>query len=616
MKQTARPVKAVQKAGFHILIGLTCLLCWVYLQQNLAVALLAGVFSFLLFWKTLPELANLHWPSDRARVIISAALAALFCLMMPISWFYRGNPLYQPLNQLHLPYRVKFLAGVFGNTASLLLIWCLCFLAFFSLWKILKGLQFYRPNRSYSWNSHLKIILLYALPGLLVWFLFLYAYWPGIFSSDSYDVWLQLSGVWQLTDWFPVTYTLFSRALTRIWYNPAVLSIAQIILMAVLWGNAMRLFEQHGLPRKVLLPLSVVFALLPFNPILLVTVWKDIPYAILNFFLVYLLGIIWLTGGEWLRKRGNQVVLGIAVALPFLFRHNGVLILILVPLALLLIFPVRWKSSIVAIAVALVLVLGLRNGIAFGLLKAVPNYESVMYVVPVQHISAVMNQVENAATPQQVEILERVAPISIWQSAYNSYDADTMNKAWGAVNDPEIYQKIGQNKNGLMAVFLDFTLKYPAIVASSEVKLTSILWEFNSPIPYLDRKLDFLLTSVPPFDILDARMFAHPRQNSPLKNALDQYLSLSNRNLFLYAILWKGGVALFLTISCAAIFSKIKGRGFLLLCVPTFANVLSLAVSIPVPNFRYVYPYVICTFLIVLFGLLPNATPSSEKASK
>ena len=66
----------------------------------------------------------------------------------------------------------------------------------------------------------------------------------------------------------------------------------QVGSLAVAWGWAMAFFEVRGISRRTLFIASVVFALLPFNGILLVTLWKDIPYTITNFILVFLLGFI------------------------------------------------------------------------------------------------------------------------------------------------------------------------------------------------------------------------------------------------------------------------------------------------------------------------------------
>lgn len=99
-------------------------------------------------------------------------------------------------------------------------------------------------------------------------------------------------------------------------------------------------------------------------------------------------------------------------------------------------------------------------------------------------------------------------------------------------------------------------------------------------------------------------MFAQPRLGSPVKQALDAYLNFSTSSPILHSIFWKGGLYLFLTLTMTGVFTLLRSRQFILLAIPTLINCLSLAISIPVQNFRYVYPFMPAAILIVLFGLL------------
>lgn len=599
-------------APIQILIGLFCLFCWWIYLPNQWIGMLAGALvSFGLIRLILPSLIEVDWRTNRKIFFVALGLSALLILMMPVDWFYTKRLFFEGLKPWHVPYRYRVVADIAANTAGLLFAAGMAFILMLKFWLRLKQTGLETPTRTGDWRRNLTTVLLYALPGLLVWNIFLYAYWPGILTPDSYATWLQITGH-GFDDWVPVSFTLLVWLLTRLWYTPAIVCLFLICTLSLFWGGCMTFFENQGLPRKHLFPLSIGFALLPSNPIMLITIWKDIPYTIVNLALVYLLGLIWLSQGEWLRYRRNQVLLGIVLALPFLFRHNGLLILGLVPLVLLISYWNRWKTILLSTVLAVVIVVVLRDGLELGLLQAKPNPASVMYVVPIQHISAVVHEIGAPYNAEQKEVLKKIAPIDAWRDSYNPLYADNLTKPWGVMNDPQVLDKITNNKEKLFAIFLNFTRRYPLIVLKSEINLTRLVWEITANDEYMNNNFDFVLTSTPADPPLDASLFMHPRLDSPSKEALDTYLRYSNTDRFLYAIFWKGGFYLFLTLMFTIVYILRHDGKFFLLAVPTLANAASLVISIPVQNFRYIYPIVGCTFLIALFGLLKPKTRSTQ----
>ena len=523
----------------------------------------------------------------------------------PGSFFNPGALVTALLFCLMLPPAVLRLANRAEKGLMLALIFGLAYVATLALWRVLGR---YAPEpTSQPDKARLRRVLAYALPCLLVWSIYLYAYWPGVMTSDSFDQWGQAHNLALLNDWHPVGHTLLIFLLTRLWDTPAVVMLAQTLAMALAWGWAMAFFDRQGVTRKVLLPLTLVFALLPYNGIMLVSLWKDIPYSVATLLLVFLLGRVAFSQGQWLESRGHAALLGVTLAAVALLRHNGLLVLA-VSLALLVAFYARrrhWRGVLLAGVTAAAGVLLIQNGIAFGLLKAAPNDPAVSYEVPIQHIGAVIHS-GAPYTPQEQAVLERIMPMQVWGKAYLRYSADSLSKTWGYQKDPQLLAKIDQNRGDLLRVFLALAARNPRIVLASELDLTSMVWRIIPPwnAEYRDYRYLFDLTSVTRAGQSVPAAMRQVNQGTALKTWLDNLLTDSTGSLILDLFLWEGGLYLFLSLVFGLYGLTRHGAAFLLLLAPSLANALSLALAMPGDNFRYVYPIVAPTALIALYAVV------------
>ena len=531
--------------------------------------------------------------------------ALLFCLMLPAQALTELDVLYRLARRVGLPPAALRVVNLGENALVLALAFGLAYLAALALWRTLERYTPAPPSQDAK--TGLRRVLVYALICLLAWSFYLYAYWPGVMTTDSFDQWDQAHNLALLYDWHPVGHTLLIFLLTRLWDSPAAVMLAQTLAMALAWGWAMAFFERQGVTRALLLPLTLVFALLPSNGAMLVSLWKDIPYAAATLLLVFLLGRVALSRGRWLESRGHAALLGAALAAAALLRHNGLLVSG-ASLALLLAFyarPGRWRGALLAGVVAVAGVLLVQNGIAFGLLNAKPNDPAVSYVVPIQHIGAVIHS-GASYTPEEQAVLKRIMPIDVWGKAYLRYSADSLSKPWGYQKDPQILEKIDQNRGDLLRVFLALAARNPRVVLASELDLTSMVWRILPPwnAEYRDYRYLFDLTSVERAGL--SVPAAMQQANTPLKASLDQLLTTSSSDLIPDLFLWEGGLYLFLSLVFGLYGLAHHGRAFLLALAPSLANALSLALAMPGDNFRFVYPIVVPTALIALFAVLPS----------
>ena len=191
--------------------------------------------------------------------------------------------------------------------------------AFFTLllllgsWKVAAKRN--RKSSRYAW-------LWYALPMILAWGFTLLVFWPGIMTNDSMALWRQnLSGVY--SDWQSALYALTLAGLMKIWYTPALVAILQIAILALMTAWGLKTLEEHGAPRLPLWIASFLFALSPLNNQYVITLWRDIPYAMAVMWLTILVMKIVFSKGKSSQGAG-WVWLGLAGFLIAILRQNGI----------------------------------------------------------------------------------------------------------------------------------------------------------------------------------------------------------------------------------------------------------------------------------------------------
>ena len=150
-------------------------------------------------------------------------------------------------------------------------------------------------------------------------------YWvllfPGVLSPDSMHAWGELQAS-NYTTLHSFTYTYLQKLLTYIWNYPAIISLIQSILYVTIIAMWMKLFQSYGYKLKPLWCVGLYLILFPINAITINSLWKDIPYLFAHLMsMYYSLKII--SDKNALDNPINTILLGIFIALPVAFRHNG-----------------------------------------------------------------------------------------------------------------------------------------------------------------------------------------------------------------------------------------------------------------------------------------------------
>ena len=438
------------------------------------------------------------------------------------------------------------------------------------------------------------------------------AYYPAILS---YDMNRQLNEAVKGYVWFYEYQPLAHTFLIRQFYllgirmgDPAKGMALFAILQSMLLAASISLVLYYVYNKTVKAPALfwlVCFALLPFNPVLAISMTKDI---IFTAFFVFILLII-----ERMVSKPSvllYVLFFITGIINILFRSNAMYAMIfLVPAFFMM--EKSLKRKIVMAGLAFIMVVsGMGSRVLIRkTMNAIPGPQIEMCSVPIMQMVRVVKYQEENLTPEQSEILHRYISDESW-GIYNAPIADSFksvaardrNAEWTQDHAKLLkdYIKIGiAYPNDYVDAFLGLTIGYWFTDDRSHAEMLGVgddtdlglLYTFNASV-----------TEAVPEGIAS---------KSYLPGVEKWYSHVINGNSYynwpIASQLMKPAVYFWLfVLSIFICIYKKKKEGIALFAYPVF-YMLTMLLG-PCVNFRYMYPFIVAVPMMLAFVLSDKKT--------
>lgn len=343
-----------QSPGYYFLVNLLFWILLFVLPSKLALSssqvlmllvltLLAGIWTSKAIDKSVGYFAIR--PGIKSNVLLSAIVlfASFACV---------GNTLFlspsEPFNLHNLGFFILF-AGWFYSVA----------LFFLQLTHALKNQlrQFSAEESTLQKSSNIQFWGLVFLILTTIWLVFLFAFYPAVLTSESLNVWAQSLKQIPLSGEHTVFYPLFIRGLMLAGKNPAIIALFQILLMAAVVSSFITFLARKGVPKKWLVLFTCAFALIPSNAIYVITIGREVLFAIVLLWLTYL--FVRLVSDSNYLKTSKWAIAGIIVALTTasLLRINGLVLYAVAGIGLLIQYiKFRNRSVLACLVVSAILI--------------------------------------------------------------------------------------------------------------------------------------------------------------------------------------------------------------------------------------------------------------------
>jgi len=456
-----------------------------------------------------------------------------------------------------------------------------------------------------GYGKGLKVFFISWAVIQICWIPAFLAYYPAIMSYDFHRQFGEaVKGYIWFYEYQPLAHTFLIRMfyllgtkLGNLAAGMAVFALLQsLILSASLSLCLSCVYRKMG--RAVYIIWLLMFAFLPFNPILAISMTKDILFA--AFFVLTVYSAMKMNEKPTVFIAAVFLVTGI---LNILFRNNA-------PYALLFLAPaflITGKGVKKKLVCALLTLVMVASGVACKntirtTMNAIPGSQTEMFSVPIVQMVRVIKYQENNLTPEQREILLKYIPDFIWGIYYPPIaDGPKSNVAmykedvW--LEDPvqllKDYVKIGAAyPNDYIDAFLALTAgywfiedrTYSDMLGFGDDTNMGMLYTFNNS--YNETCPD----GIPSHSYLPGllRMYSH------IVNGNSYYgwpvLTYLMRPAFYF---WIFVLALF-----AAVYKRSR-NSILVFAYPLF-YLMTMFLG-PCVNFRYMYPYIAVMPLLVSF---------------
>lgn len=455
--------------------------------------------------------------------------------------------------------------------------------------------------KALSW----KRVLLYAFPLILWWGVYLFVFYPGLMSSDSFDQWHQ-SSTGELNDHHPVSHTLTISLLRMIWDSPAVLPIFQILSLAIIAGVVLVLMEKNGANRKLLWVILVLYMLSPANSFFMITLWKDVLYSITFLAMFICFYQIILSNGEWLKNSRNIVLLVISALLMGLYRHNGSYTAWL-SLGLLAIFFPAGRKKTLMILLAVFALNWLITGPLYSQLNMKPKSVLPYISVPAHHIAAHLDA-NTPLTDDEKILLNELRPIKKnWE-----YTCEALTTIFWPQNGEWFNSKVLEDKEKLkdfLLLSIKLMRRAPTVDIRHTVCMTKIGWRILQPKnSYNTIETVPLYYQADGFSLIEENNagISHLVTSPEIEWELVKFYKVSKSKEWNW-LFWRPALYTYLFIlGVLKISTRKRKPEFWLLLIPLAVQIVLMLMLAPGQFVRMYYPVIIVSLLFTpyfLFGI-------------
>ncbi len=429
-------------------------------------------------------------------------------------------------------------------------------------------------SRSLAFARRNAVLLATLAAVLLIWGLYLAAYYPGIMSTDSINEWTQALS-FKLSDYSPAIYTLFLWAAGTLWRAPAVAATVQLVVSALSVAWLAAYLDRRGVARWVLALGLAIYLVLPIFGTFTVTLWHDIPYSLIVLWVTHAMYELYVTKGDWLRVRWRGWALGASLVLLPLFAHNGLSVVCGVLVGSWIVLR-RYRRAVGWIAAGVVVGFLSVEYLVYPVIGVQPLTKEFASEALLHQVSAAITQHGVQGLPSKdVAYLVRIMPLKDWTQKYNPYTPQFLvsQRFNPSFNETPIDQHFGE----FLSVWATLGMKYPGSYVMERVTENALVLDATgshrialSPLGVEKNSIGLRTTSLAP--ALRSELISIAKYTT-------------DKMLWLWRAFWVMWLLVALTI--AGYF--LRGRSILFAAIPWVFQVLGLAISIQGQSVRYYY---------------------------
>lgn len=433
----------------------------------------------------------------------------------------------------------------------------------------------------------------------------LLAYWPGIYSFDSWTCYDQaLNILEQRSDIHSFLYVCIIALCTKVSLNCALLVISMVLIFAGVFSSFMSYLYKYGVKKKYIIGVTVIFCIMPNNMYMLISVWKDVPFTIGLLSLTFALTKWAFEGDKVTCDRKWQIHTIVSLIAVACFRSNGMAVLfgLFLIIAIRAIREKKVKKEITIMMIAVAIVLLVKFPI-FSFLNVSGTPEGFASLPFVDAVWA--NAEAGIELPDEIrEAMKELIPYDDWENLYEP----------GHVNN-SIWDSDGFEKPPLKEAVCWYNwclIHSPKITVQARLIKTGFIWnyfcsgqeDFSYNCDFGEMQNERVLYELG----AEEWQWQHLEETYFLREWFQKYINFFDDK---FQFLYRGGFHLTLWLLLMVEYIAKKSPKNALVIVPIVINTAALFVGTCYSDYRYIWGMELLTWFFVL---IYTAIPKKVKA--
>lgn len=428
-------------------------------------------------------------------------------------------------------------------------------------------------------------------------------YFPATLSNDTIVV---IRGGMGVSGQHPWMYIALLRGLEKIvkFLGGAdnevfiILAILQIVLVSFSYSVCVTWLKRKGISNIPIYIIVGFFAICPILNLYMVTLIKDVPFALSSLLIIPLMYELWESKGQKLCERKYIIEL-CACSIFFFFRNNGIIVCLLLAIYTLIVYRQFWKRAAIYLSFIIMLILMTK---AIQTISHAPYRFREAAGIPIQQIAATVCKDGNI-DDEQYTFIDKLLPIDEIKKTYDPYNVDKIK--YGEIELDSDF--LNENKSQFLKVWRELLVKNFGVYVDAYMRTTYGFWSFSNSTKrmrytYIGAFADQTMY----YDWMDSERIVE-------KSILPPNIQVSIEGFFNSINYFLGaGVMAWLILGIVITLIKKAGWRIIIVGLPALLCWITLLISTPVA-FQWRYALSFAYSLPILYGILVIPTLTESK---
>ena len=286
-------------------------------------------------------------------------------------------------------------------------------------------------------------------------------YFPGILTYDSMNQISQTLGNLELAAHHPLVHTLIVGMCIKLGillFNSqtvgvAIYSILQMLFMTGVFSYAIYYMGKKNINIFIRIVTFVFFAFNPIMPIYAITMWKDIPFALMMLLFIICLSELITNKERFITSISKNVIFIIVTLFMMLFRNNGIYVLYLSIPFILWFSRKHWKKMLLILIIPIIIYKIINGPLLLVLNIDKPSVKEALSV-PLQQLARVEINKGDQLTKEEYDQIHKFIKCDDISKIYLTWLSDPIKESF----DVEYFN---ENKLEFVKLWTSLFFKYP-----------------------------------------------------------------------------------------------------------------------------------------------------------